>query len=189
MYNFNCLCKLWIWCTTKIKIKKNKNHHQKKLSLELLSLEPIPSVVLSTVLHCTLGLFVLNGYTIQCIAAKQGIVFRVVTISLFRGCFLGLWSLIKSSLHLHNYIFGMNIFSKFSFHVSQFKSWLKSVYMLNEMNQDYEIPSLGLTRIRKWTMFPTAHTLFQCKPREVISHFKTLLPLVVTAKSVKVQDL
>ena len=30
------------------------------------------------------------------------------------------------------------------------------------------------------------HTRFQCKPREVISHFNTLLPLVVTAKSVKV---
>ena len=38
-------------------------------------------------------------------------------------------------------------------------------------------------------MCPTTHTLFQCKPREVISHFNTLLPLVVTAKSVNVYGL
>ena len=34
-------------------------------------------------------------------------------------------------------------------------------------------------------MLPTTHT----KPREVISHFNTLLPLVITAKSVKVYGL
>ena len=34
-------------------------------------------------------------------------------------------------------------------------------------------------------MCPTTHTLFQCKPREVISHFNTLLlPLVVAASKV-----
>ena len=55
--------------------------------------------------------------------------------------------------------------------------------MLNEMNQDYKIRSLGFKRVGKQTMPPTTHTLFQCKPREVISHFNTLLPLVVTAKS------
>ena len=38
----------------------------------------------------------------------------------------------------------------------------------------------------KSIMCPSTHTLFQCKPREVISHFNSLLPLVVTAKSVKV---
>ena len=55
-----------------------------------------------------------------------------------------------------------------------------------EMNQDYKIRYLGLKRVGKCTMCPTTHTLFQCKPREVISHFNSLLPLVVTAKSVKV---
>ena len=50
---------------------------------------------------------------------------------------------------------------------------------------DYKIRSLGLKRVGKWTMCPTTHT----KPREVISHFNTLLPLVVTAKSVKVYGL
>ena len=57
--------------------------------------------------------------------------------------------------------------------------------MLKEMNQDYKIRSLGLKRVGKCTMCPTTHTLFQCKPREVISHFNILLLLVVTAKSVK----
>ena len=36
---------------------------------------------------------------------------------------------------------------------------------------------------------PTTHTLFQCNCREMISHFKTLLPVVATAKSVKVHGL
>ena len=38
-------------------------------------------------------------------------------------------------------------------------------------------------------MCPTSHTLLQCKPRRVILHFNTLLPLFVTAKSVKVYGL
>ena len=50
---------------------------------------------------------------------------------------------------------------------------------------DYKIKSLGLKRVGKCTMCPTTHTLFHCKPREVISHSNILLPLVVTAKSVK----
>ena len=58
-----------------------------------------------------------------------------------------------------------------------------------EMNQDYKKKSLGLKRVGKCTMCPTTHTLFQCKPREVISHFNSLLPLIVTAKSVKVYGL
>ena len=58
--------------------------------------------------------------------------------------------------------------------------------MLKEMNQDYKIMSL---RVRKYTMCPTTHILFQCKPREVISHFNSLLPLIVTAKSVKAYGL
>ena len=41
---------------------------------------------------------------------------------------------------------------------------------------DYKIRSLGLERVGKWTTCPTTHTLFHCKPREVISHFNTLLP-------------
>ena len=58
--------------------------------------------------------------------------------------------------------------------------------MLNEINKDSNIRSLGLRRYGNGKMCPTTHTLFQCKPREVISHFNTLLPLVVIAKSVKV---
>ena len=61
--------------------------------------------------------------------------------------------------------------------------------MLKEMNQDYKIMSLGLKRARKCAMCPTTHTLFQCKPREVIAHFNSLLPLIVTAKSVKAYGL
>ena len=45
--------------------------------------------------------------------------------------------------------------------------------MLKEMNQDYKIMSLDLKRVGKCTMCPTTHTLFQCKPREVISHFNS----------------
>ena len=41
----------------------------------------------------------------------------------------------------------------------------------------------------KSIMCPSTHTLFQCKPREVISHFNSLLPLIVTAKSVKAYGL
>ena len=51
------------------------------------------------------------------------------------------------------------------------------------MNQDYKIRSLGLKGAGKCTMCPSAHTLFQCKPREVISNFNSLLPPVVTAVS------
>ena len=53
------------------------------------------------------------------------------------------------------------------------------------MNQDYKIRSLGWKRVGKRTMCPTTQTRFQCKPREVISNFNSLLPLVVTAKSVR----
>ena len=56
--------------------------------------------------------------------------------------------------------------------------------MLKWNESDYKIRSLGLKRVGKWTMCHTTH--FQCKPTEVISHFNTLLPLVVRAKSVKV---
>ena len=61
--------------------------------------------------------------------------------------------------------------------------------MLNELNEDYKIRSLSLKRVGKSTMYPTTHTLFQCNPREVTSHFNTLFPLVVTAKSVTVYGL
>ena len=76
--------------------------------------------------------------------------------------------------------------------------------MLKEMNQDYKnivhfptpfkprdliIRSLGLKGVGKCTMCPSTHTLFQCKPGEMISNFNSLLPLVVTAKSVKVYGL
>ena len=43
---------------------------------------------------------------------------------------------------------------------------------------DYNIRSLGLKWVGKWTMCPTTHT----KPREVISHFDTLLPLNCNSK-------
>ena len=61
--------------------------------------------------------------------------------------------------------------------------------MLKEMNQDYKVMSLGLKRVGKCTMCPTTHTLFQCKPKKVILHFNSLLPLIVTAKSVKAYGL
>ena len=57
------------------------------------------------------------------------------------------------------------------------------------MNQDYKIMSLALKRVGKCTMCLTSHTLFQCKHREVISPFNSLLPLIVTAKSVKAYGL
>ena len=74
-------------------------------------------------------------------------------------------------------------FSPSFFHVSKLKyNWI----MYAKWNEpDYKIRSLGLKRVGKWTMCPTTHT----KPREVISHYNTLLPLVVTAKSVKVYGL
>ena len=58
--------------------------------------------------------------------------------------------------------------------------------MLNEMNQNkLSWPKKG----REINNVSYTHTLFQCKPREVISNFNTLLPLVVTAKSVNVYGL
>ena len=51
--------------------------------------------------------------------------------------------------------------------------------MLKETNQDYKTRSLGLKRVGKYTMCPM----------EVISHFNSLVPLVVTAKSAKVYGL
>ena len=65
--------------------------------------------------------------------------------------------------------------------------------MLNEKNQDYKMSSLTwLKKGREMNNVhacPTTHTLFQCNCREVISHFKTLLPVVTTAKSLKVHGL
>ena len=58
--------------------------------------------------------------------------------------------------------------------------------MLTEVNQGYKIRSLGIKRVGEMNNVSTTYTLFQCKPREVISHFNTLLPLVLTAKLVKV---
>ena len=59
--------------------------------------------------------------------------------------------------------------------------------MLHEMNQN-KVSWLKKGREINNVSYYT-HTLFQCKPREVISHFNTLLPLVKTAKSVNVYGL
>ena len=72
---------------------------------------------------------------------------------------------------------------------SMFLSLKANLILYAKWNKDYKIRCLGLKRVGKWTLCPTTHTLFHCKPREVISQFNTLLPLVVTAKSVKVYGL
>ena len=92
--------------------------------------------------------------------------------------------LMKSSLQLHFWYhhFFPQVFSMF---LSLKATWI----MYAKWNESDYKRSLGLKRVGKWTTCPTTHTLLQCKPREVISHFNTLLPLVVTAKSVNVYGL
>ena len=93
---------------------------------------------------------------------------------MWTGCLFGLWRLMKSSQKLHFWFLSLKA------NLILDAKWNES---------DYKVRSLGLKRVGKWTMCPTTLTLLRCKPREVISPFNILLPLVVTAKSVKVYGL
>ena len=61
--------------------------------------------------------------------------------------------------------------------------------MLKEMNQDYKNIVHFPTPFKPRDLIIRSLGLKGGKPREVISNFNSLLPLVVTAKSVKVYGL
>ena len=139
----------------------------------LLSLEPNP--LSSSFYDTTLGLFGVAGYVL---------LIRVVTISPFRVLNrVSVWAVkVDEEQSIVTFLVPPFFPQVFSMFLSLKANWI----MYAKWNEsDYKIRSLGLKRVGKWTMCPTTHT----KPRQVISNFNTLLPLVVTTKSVKVYGL
>ena len=145
------------------------NHQKKFLSLE-------PNSLSSSFYDTALGSFGLDGY-VQLI--------RLVTISPFRiSNRLSVWAVkVDEEQSIVSFLLPP-FFPQVS---SMFPSLKANWILYAKWNEsDYKVRSLCLKRVGKWTMCPTTHT----KPRRVISHFNTqLLPLVVTAKSVKVYGL
>ena len=136
-------------------------------------LSPIPTAVLSTILP--LAYLALMGMCCW---------FRVVTISPFRLLNrVSVWAVkVDEEQSIVTFLVPPFFPQVFSMFLSLKANWI----MYAKWNEsDYKIRSLGLKRVGKWTMCPPTHT----KPRQVISHFNTLLPLVVTTKSVKVYGL
>ena len=71
------------------------------------------------------------------------------------GCRFGLWRLMKSSQKLQFWYhhFFPQVFSMF-LSLKANLSLKGYLILLNEMNQDYKVRSLGLKRVGKWTMCP-----------------------------------